>query len=740
MENHMDSRWNLSVLAIIFTIFGIISVGFLVNTVELEKVMHRKAEVYVSDMNVYQAENLSYRINTNLDYLTQFARSVGSMPDLWLIEEILEQKGTSFGFDQLALYQMDGTVFPAVCDTTQIKTAIKNNPQIWEEPSIIRLDQNKILFSAPVLHNDQSTGTVMVGVKTYSGLLNLVNRWSKDMEVTTLVLDPNGELVIGSTGEEQLESGTQKELETLILDHITQMGSAYLQQDKKSFDLEIEPDHSMLISTLSLAINDWVQVTALPWDPTIAYTTQIKAYFWLSISFILVSAATVWYIFQLQKGAQKKLDKLAYCDFLTNGMTNLAFQIKCTEHFDREGYDSYTIVYFDIRDFEHINETWGMENGNRALQYIHHCLEQETREGELVARSEVDHFFLLLHENEAEKIHQRVNQMLQTINSFTDWQKECYQFSFAIGACMLSDGDADEDIHALQDRARRAAKFHNEINMCTFHNEAIIEKVNRVNRLNALFEESIKNHDFQVYLQPKVYLQQSRPCAAEALVRWVHPEEGMIYPSEFIPLFEENGNICQLDLYVFEEVCKMIDRWRQEHRPLSEISVNLSRVHMKKMETGFQKQYYEIKERYHIPDGIIQLELTETSVFYTQQLPYVAEIIKNFQKAGISCALDDFGFGYSSLSVLKELDVDTIKLDRSFFINESKKSRIVVSNMIHLAHDMNIEIVAEGIEDGEQVASLSELGCDLIQGYFYSKPLPIDQFELWQDEKLNRVR
>ena len=215
-------------------------------------------------------------------------------------------------------------------------------------------------------------------------------------------------------------------------------------------------------------------------------------------------------------------------------------------------------------------------------------------------------------------------------------------------------------------------------------------------------------------------------------MRWQHPEKGTIYPNQFIPLFEKNGKIDVLDLYIFEEVCRLISDWIHTGKTVTKISVNVSRYHLKNTGTDIWKNYKEIKEKYNIPDGIIEIELTETMMVDGTQLSFVKQILDGFRSCGLNIALDDFGFAYSSLALLKEFEVDTLKLDRSFFINETEKSRKIVSHIIQLAHSLNMDVVAEGIESEDQIAVLCESDCDLIQGYVYSRPLSVENFEKWR--------
>lgn len=257
-------------------------------------------------------------------------------------------------------------------------------------------------------------------------------------------------------------------------------------------------------------------------------------------------------------------------------------------------------------------------------------------------------------------------------------------------------------------------------------------KIKEEQEINALFAESLENHDFKIYFQPKV--SGDKPCQAEALVRWVHKERGVIYPDQFIPLFEHNGKICELDLYVFEEVCRIESDWLKQGKKAMEISVNISRFTLLNAGMEIWEEYRSVKEKYNIPDNLIEIELTETILMDESQIVYIQKLLQGFHSCGLKVALDDFGFAYSSLALLKAFDVDTIKLDRRFFVDENQKSREIVKYIIQLAHSLRMQVVAEGIEEKDQVEVLQEIGCDYIQGYVYSKPLPLEKFNIWKQE------
>lgn len=238
------------------------------------------------------------------------------------------------------------------------------------------------------------------------------------------------------------------------------------------------------------------------------------------------------------------------------------------------------------------------------------------------------------------------------------------------------------------------------------------------------FKNAILNKEFKVYFQPKYDVKDERIVGAEALVRWEKPDGELISPGKFIPLFEKDGLVVQLDEYVFKSVCNFQHERIQNHLPVVPISINLSRtsIHF----NNVVERYVEIVKENDIPFACVPLELTESAALYSQQ---IAAITDQLVKAGFKLHMDDFGSGYSSLTSLNELKFTTVKLDKSLidYINQNRGKKIV-QQAIDLGHDLDLEVVAEGVETKEQRDCLKEMECDEIQGFYYSKPLKEEDF------------
>lgn len=244
--------------------------------------------------------------------------------------------------------------------------------------------------------------------------------------------------------------------------------------------------------------------------------------------------------------------------------------------------------------------------------------------------------------------------------------------------------------------------------------------------------DALIHGQFSVYYQPKIRVEGEKIGGAEALVRWIHPELGFISPGDFIPAFEQNGFIAKLDFYVWEEVCKSISEWQTNGIPVVPVSVNISRRDFQVADLA--EKIIELVDSYQVDHSLIEFEITEST--FTENMDVVQSVIEKLHDAGFSISLDDFGTGYSSIISLSKLNLDVIKMDMSLIKNDNPDSkRNALEFSFQLAKMINLKTVAEGIETKEQVARITALGGDYIQGYFYSKPIPKKDFESYLMKK-----
>ena len=238
-------------------------------------------------------------------------------------------------------------------------------------------------------------------------------------------------------------------------------------------------------------------------------------------------------------------------------------------------------------------------------------------------------------------------------------------------------------------------------------------------------QNGIENNEFQVFFQPKYVTEIGKPYGAEALVRWVHPRRGIINPGAFVPLFEANGSISRIDLYVWEQVCILLRKWLDENRNPAPVSVNMSRLDAYNIDVV--EKLKSLVDKYKIPINLLQIEITESA--YVKNFDTLVSTINRLKDCGFTISIDDFGTGYTSLQSLNNIPIDIIKFDKSLLLNKNERGRCIISELVKLSHDLHITTVIEGVENECQALFFKQIGCDFIQGFYYGMPMPVTEYE-----------
>jgi len=421
----------------------------------------------------------------------------------------------------------------------------------------------------------------------------------------------------------------------------------------------------------------------------------------------------------------------AYVDQLT-GIPSKAKHKMDAQELINAGGKQYAYATFDVDNFKYINEMFGYEYGNQVLIHIAKTMEQFVKEGELCARVSSDNFALLLEDNGTkQELTDRINELFRRITEYREAEEvNASSLSFSCGVYRVEGKMDINTIRANANLARTESK-KSVVDEIVFYDENLKTRRVEEKELEYEAEEALVNKEFQVYFQPKYDVESEKIIGAEALVRWDHPVRGMLSPGLFVPVFENNGFITEVDLYVLNQVCELIENWIKSGVPPICISVNLSRVHL--YEQDLVARLTEVVKQHNVPPEFIEFELTE-SAFY-EETESLLRIMSEIKAAGFRLSMDDFGSGYSSLNLLRRLPVDVLKLDRVFLEecdednNETRGKRIVM-HVISMAKDLEMEVLAEGVETLDQKEFLQKARCDMIQGYFYARPMPLKEFEL----------
>lgn len=466
------------------------------------------------------------------------------------------------------------------------------------------------------------------------------------------------------------------------------------------------------------------------------YANPLMATFVVIVFFLLVILALIaFYSFRIKN--ERRLTQLATRDLLTGARNFESFKAEARRLFEK--WKRCCIIYFDVKNFKFINNCYGYECGDRILCEITRIAEQFLGEEELLARVSGNTFVLISRDTDKNVVKNRYERLIRDIERIRVEEDSSYRIQISAGVFCTEAENADS-INDMIDRANMAQKYARNSSGEEL-DFAFFESFMRENLLNEQAMEgrapaALENGEFCVYYQPKYSTQTMRPCSAEALVRW-NAGGTLISPAQFIWLFERNHFILKLDRYVFEQCCKKLRERLDAGRPVVSISVNVSRVQL--FHRQFVEDYVRIKEAYDIPEGLLELEFTESILF--EDVDRLAEIIAELKLHGFLCSIDDFGRGYSSLTILKSIPVDILKLDAQFFEGDYEKGRngLIIQHVISMAESLEMQTVAEGIEQLEQVDYLRNAGCDIIQGYVFAKPMPEELFYQFLDEITERL-
>lgn len=435
---------------------------------------------------------------------------------------------------------------------------------------------------------------------------------------------------------------------------------------------------------------------------------------------------------RLTEQAMDQLRELAYVDPVTGGRNRVSFEADAASVLASASRNEYALVSLDIDKFKVINDQFGLEQGDAVLRALYDSVVAQLGEDEYVGRISADLFNLLLKTNAAHRLEARLEEMIAEANRTLVFDGvNTYLLTATAGVYAVDDPSLP--MIRIRDRAnvaRKKAGARRAGRLCScrlYSNEDRVRLANEKDIENRM-RDALDAGEFVVYLQPKLDLRSGRVDGAEALVRWRDPVKGLVPPNDFIPLFERNGFVIDLDLYVFGQVCALQRAWADAGMRSIPVSVNLSRMHLR--DPRFLDRFEAIRIACGVPAALIEFELTETLVFEDPQL--LSGVIDRIHQTGYTCSMDDFGSGYSSLNVLKNLEVDVLKLDRVFFdASEAgdRRGADIIGVVIELARRLDMKTVAEGVETEVQRRFLAEAGCDMIQGFLFSRPVPPDEFE-----------
>ena len=442
--------------------------------------------------------------------------------------------------------------------------------------------------------------------------------------------------------------------------------------------------------------------------------------------------------------SQRRMRTLLYTDSITGGKSWLFVQHNAKEYitgkgllsrlgFMREDSRAVAVVDMSLQKYRSYCTCHGAEAGETLLENIDKQINKMIYKREVCARVEKADFVLIVRGKDAAELKNRVYELTAKVKTGV----EAHHMTWHAGIYMYDGSTSDINLMYNYAGAARASLSNTEDTKVALFDQQMLEQQIWEHKVEERMEEALQNEEFRVYLQPKYDPVTERLSGAEALIRWISPQDGFISPGKFIPIFEKNGFITKIDDYMLSHTAAQQAKWIAEGKPVVPVSVNISRAHF--AQPGLAEHIRALVDQYGIPHDVIEIELTESAFFDDKQA--LLDTVNRLKEYGFDISMDDFGAGYSSLNSLKDLPLDVLKLDAEFFRGnaEKKRSETVVSEAIKLAKCLDMRIVAEGVEKKEQVDFLAGQGCDMIQGFYFAKPMPIDEFEKkhWHEEVMS---
>ena len=413
------------------------------------------------------------------------------------------------------------------------------------------------------------------------------------------------------------------------------------------------------------------------------------------------------------------------------------FLKKLQKAVDNMGNRRIVVIYTDIKQFKYINDTYGYQVGDALLKDFMKEMIASDKQVICCSRVYSDNFVSAGYVEEG-VTNEELRDYIHRVNLEREIQfREKYlnsRLKFCTGISIIDKDERSQDAETAVSNANLARKVAKELeeDCCVLFDHSMMEGIKREVEITSQVPKAIANHEFKVYYQPKIETESLKLIGAEALVRWQKPDGSFIYPDQFIPLIERSGQVVDVDYYVYREVFKFLADRIAAGKKVVPVSLNVSRVHLNKM--SILDYVRELFDEYKVPSELIEFELTES--IYLDNTQLALDLVKGLHNFGTKVSMDDFGSGYSSLNLLSRLPIDIIKLDKVFLKEDTlqESDKIIISCVIDMAKKLRIVSLCEGVETMEQSDYLKDIGCQIQQGYYFSRPVPQEQFEQILDQ------
>ncbi|EML9210845.1 EAL domain-containing protein [Clostridioides difficile] len=726
----------------LITILFLTSLFLTMGYIYIEDTKHllmSEAKIHIKEVAVQGSQLAQRQIEKDLDVLNIFSNYYASNPDIPneekmknLLDEMENQK-----FYTMAIVDINGNAENtkgdkfSVKDREFFKNSIKGKKYV-SRPYVDEVNKSikKIAISVPLLNNDKVVG-VLYCTYNINTLMKLINISFYENNSISYVVKNDGTIILHPQGD-SLSKNIYKLLEQdNDIQEVNRLKKE-LQENKTGATVlnMLEERRYLGYATMDNGnsennyIKDWNLIFSIPETVVFSNSKQIiNRAVYAVLSIVLIFVAIIFYIIYIKKSNEKEILSLAYEDKVTYIGNQNKFYRECSKYLLDKPSLNYIIVYFDINNFKMINDTFGYEFGDNLLITIAKALKEELTEGEVYARLSSDYFAIFCdYKNGRNKIIRKLDNIRSNIESNLSI---VFEISLCVGIYFVEEGEVDiQKAVNKANMARSVAKGKN-INYAIY-NEDVRNKLSEESMILDDIKIALVKNQFEVYYQPKFSLVTGEMIGSEALIRWNHPEHGFISPAVFIPIAEKSKLILKIGRFVFERVCNDLSEWKKKGKKIVPVSVNLSRVEL--YQPDIVKFINKTIQMYNLSSDFIEIEITETVAI--NELNILKNVLNELRKHGFSISMDDFGTGYSSISCLRDMPIDILKLDKSFLggIEHDERSRNIAKSIVSLAKSLDLVVIIEGVESKEQAELMKQFGCDLVQGFYFARPMPAKNF------------
>lgn len=695
--------------------------------------IHADVENNIENISQKNAKFIEKELRNRQTLLKSIAEFLEESPtfDYELIAEKLKLYADNYDFFDIGVLTLDGKLYTAsgirrnVKDSYPYDEAIKGEEMISESFPAINGSKTRLNAITMPVRIDGEIVFILVGNYRTGELADNLNIHTRQGNGYSIVIDADGyAMIYPSYGKNKDHRKIVEYINGKI--EVVPEGHTTFSYEDQTYYAQFEP----------LGINGWYVMTCIEEKDAFLSANEIlwsvsagMVFLWSMILVALVLLVTIYHKYQT------KLHNTVFIDPLLHER-NYEYLRVCFPHILREDRERMAFFALDVDKFKAYNFTYGTRNGDKLIRYIDGVFRSTLPEGRIY-RHVSDQFVGILPCENQEEAKEKMTGLLDKVQADIE-DRVVFPFVLSIGVCMM---DGYEELQAVYSDAMAAKNTvkSSHIHQCAIYNGEMREKSVKNMELESGFKEALHNGEFQVYYQPKYDMRDGVIIGAEALVRWVKKDGTIVSPGEFIPCYERTGQIVRLDEEVLDIVCRQMKQMEEGGIRPPRVSVNFSRVHL--MKPGITKKIKEKIESMGLNPSLFAFEITE-SALYDDGIS-LNEIVTEFHAMGCQVDMDDYGTGISSLNSLANTEFDVIKLDKSFIDKiGDKKMESVIRSTITLSGRLGIPLVAEGVETEEQIKCLVKWGCHLGQGFYYSRPVPAEEYKemLWREQNTKTSR